>query len=137
MRLARKLSSQSCGFALEALRVLSRGVADQVVRHVLERGEIGGRVFGSHAAFVVAEHHVHDPMQAVFDRPMIADHRPDEFRRQDQRSDVEARFALCLSVDFARAFDHDDALQDPAIHGALAAMRHRGSPCSLRVSMRP
>jgi transposase len=43
---------------------------DQVSRHVLERREVGGSIFGSHAAFIVAKDHVHDPMQAVFHRPM-------------------------------------------------------------------
>jgi hypothetical protein len=38
------------------------------------------RVIGSDAAFVVAENHVHDPMQAVLDRPVAAHHRSKEMR---------------------------------------------------------
>jgi hypothetical protein len=42
---------------------------------------------------------------------MGADHRPERMRQQYQRGDVEARLLLDLAVDFARALDHDDALQ--------------------------
>ncbi len=34
--------------------------------------DIFRRVLGSDAALVVSEGHVHDPVQSVFDRPMIA-----------------------------------------------------------------
>lgn len=44
---------------------------------MFEGGEVGGRVIGSDAAFVVAEDHVHHPVQAVLDRPVTADDRPD------------------------------------------------------------
>src|ERR1019366_4666483 len=66
------------GFAPHALRVLSGCLADQILRHVFYRREVGRRIFGAHPAFVVAKHHVHDPMQAVLHRPMIADHRSDQ-----------------------------------------------------------
>jgi hypothetical protein len=42
---------------------------------------MGGRVISSDAAFVVAEHHIHDPMQAIFNRPVISDHRAAMRRR--------------------------------------------------------
>ena len=57
--------------------ILAGSPSHQVVRHVFDGGEVGGSVFGSDAAFVVAEDHVHDPVQAVLDRPMAADDRPD------------------------------------------------------------
>jgi hypothetical protein len=90
------------------------------LRHVSERREIGRRVFGSDAAFVVTEQHIHHPMQAVFDGPVFPDHRADQVRQQDQRCDVEARFALCFSVDEALAVDDDDAL--PGLCGASMRM---------------
>ena len=37
---------------------------------VLEGGEVGGRIIRADAAFVVAEDHVHHPVQAVLHRPM-------------------------------------------------------------------
>ena len=60
-------------FAPEAQGVLAFGVAEKVEGHVLDGGEVGGSVIGSHAAFVVAKDHVHDPVQAVLDGPMAAD----------------------------------------------------------------
>src|SRR4051812_50090557 len=43
--------------------------ARQVQRHVFDGGEVGWGVVGSDAAFVIAEDHVHDPVQAVASRP--------------------------------------------------------------------
>lgn len=70
------------GHSLEALGVFARGLADQIIGHVLERGKICRGVFGSYPAFGVAEDHIHDPVQAVLDRPVIADHGADQSRRQ-------------------------------------------------------
>ena len=47
------------------------------------RGEVGGRVIGSDPALVVAEDPVHDPVQAVFNRPMTAPNRPETSRHHD------------------------------------------------------
>ena len=60
-------------FAFQAEAVFAGGFADQIVSHVAEGGEVGGRMFGADSAFVVAEDHIHDPMEAVLDRPMAAD----------------------------------------------------------------
>ena len=47
----------------------------QILGHVPERREVGRRVPAFYAAVIVAEHHVHDPtVQAIFPRPMVADH---------------------------------------------------------------
>jgi len=78
---------------------------------VLDGDEVGGSVGGSHAAFVVAEDHVQDPMQSVFDHPVGADHGSDLAGQQEQRGDVETRLTLDLVADLARAFDDDDAFQ--------------------------
>ena len=72
---------------------------------------MGRRVFVAHAAFVVAKDHIHDPVQAVFHRPMIADHRSDRVGQQDQRGNVEARLLREPATDLTLALDHDDALQ--------------------------
>jgi hypothetical protein len=45
-------------------------------------GEVGGRVLGSDAAFVVAEGHIHGPTETVFDRTVIADHGAECLRVQ-------------------------------------------------------
>ena len=79
--------------------------------HVLEGGEVGGRVIGSDAAFIVAEDHIHHPMQAVLDRPVAADDGAELAGEPGERGDEEAGLALDPAFDFARALDHDDALQ--------------------------
>ena len=33
-------------------------------------------MIGAHAALIVAEDHVHDPMEAILDTPMAAEDRP-------------------------------------------------------------
>jgi hypothetical protein len=38
---------------------------------MFDGGEVGGGVVGSDAAFVIAEDHVHDPVQVVLDIPFI------------------------------------------------------------------
>ena len=111
MRLARKSSSQPAALRLSRKEVLAWRLSDQVVGHVLDGGEVGRGVVGSDPALVIAEDHVHDPVQAVLDRPVAADDRTQQVRRQHQRGDVEACLPLDLSADLARAFDHDDGLQ--------------------------
>lgn len=59
-------------------------MSEQVLRHVLDGGEIGRGMFRPNPALVIAEDHVHDPMQAVLDRPMAAYDRPEEVRQHDQ-----------------------------------------------------
>ena len=53
--------------AFEAKGVLSGRCSDEVEGDVFKCGEVCGSVVGAHTAFVVAEDHVHDPMQAVLD----------------------------------------------------------------------
>lgn len=65
------------GFTLQAHGALCGGVSHQVARHVFYRGEVGGSVILADAAFVVAEHHIHDPVQSVLHRPMISDEWPE------------------------------------------------------------
>lgn len=90
------------------MECLPRGAACQVGDHVLHGGEVGRRVIGADACLVVAENHVHDPMQAVLDSPMSAHDRGNESRRQGQRGNVVARLGGDLAVDLAKAFNHDD-----------------------------
>jgi hypothetical protein len=59
--------------------MLARGASDQdqVEGHVLDGGEVGGRVIGANAAFIVREIHVGDPVSAILDHPVGSDSRPD------------------------------------------------------------
>ena len=135
-----------CGaFALGAQGLLCFHSSEQVEGHVLDCGEVGWRVAGPHPAFVVAEHHVHGPVQVVFDAPVIADGRPDGVRFLRQRGDVEPRLALDAAIGLPSAFDDRDAAAR-ASRGAFAAIRHCsaiafvaccGSTVVLRVSIRP
>jgi len=53
----------------------------------------------------------------------------DQVGQKHERGDVEARLVGDLAVDFAPAVDTTTALR-PALVGAPAASRHRGSRCS-------
>ena len=81
------------------------------MRHVFDGGEIGRSVIGSDPAFVVTEHHVHDPVQAVLDGPMASDDRSEKVRQHDQRCDVIACLAFDLTAEFTRAFHDRDGVQ--------------------------
>ena len=76
-----------------------------------DRGEVSGRVVGPDAALVVAEDHVHDPMQLILDRPVVSDDGPHEVCRQTQRSDVDARLGRDRAIDLPRTFNDDNAVQ--------------------------
>ena len=58
---------------------------------------------------------VHDPVQAVFDHPMTADHRSNLAGEQDQRVGVEAHLTIDLVADLPCALDHDDAFRNGPI----------------------
>jgi hypothetical protein len=44
---------------------------------MLDGGEVGGRVIGANAAFIVKETHIEDPVSAILDHPVGSDRRPD------------------------------------------------------------
>ncbi|GAJ30015.1 hypothetical protein AA0498_0666 [Acidomonas methanolica] len=78
---------------------------------MLDHCEVCGSIFGPDAAFIVAKHHVHDPVEAIFDRPVTADDRAEEVRRHEQGGDVIPGFAFHLAIDLALAVDHDHGVQ--------------------------
>src|SRR5208282_2862847 len=74
-----------CGdLAPAAQGVLAGNLSEQVMGYVFNGGEIGRGVIGPDAALVIAEDHVHDPVQAVLNRPVAAHDRSEESRRHDQ-----------------------------------------------------
>src|ERR1019366_4457242 len=79
-----KVVIPGCDLAPETQRVLAGNLSEQVMGHVFDGGEIGRGVIGSDAALVVAEDHVHDPMQAVLDCPVAAHDRSEEGGQHDQ-----------------------------------------------------
>ena len=78
---------------------------------MLYGGEVCRRVIGPDATLVVTKHHVHDPVQAVFDGPVAAYDVPQVNRRHRHRSDIVACFTLDFSADFAAALDDDQAFE--------------------------
>jgi hypothetical protein len=62
-----------CGLSYGAPRILSGLLSDEISRHVLDNGKIGGCEFGSAPTFIVPEDRVDDQVYAVFDCPMAAD----------------------------------------------------------------
>ena len=71
---------------------------------MLDGGEVGWRMIGLDATLIVAKNHVHDPVQAVFDRPVAAHDRSDEMRQTHQRGDVVACLLLDFSADLGVCF---------------------------------
>ena len=53
--------------------VLALASAQEIAGHVLDGGEVRRRVLASYAALIVAEHHVHHPVQPILDAQL---HKP-------------------------------------------------------------
>jgi hypothetical protein len=51
---------------------MTNTTGEQIVCHVPEGREVGGRMLGADASIVVAEGHIHDPVEAVLDCPVAA-----------------------------------------------------------------
>jgi hypothetical protein len=113
MRLTRKSSFHvPCGdFTLESDGVLGWGATHAVVGAVFDGGEFGGGMTDADAALVVAESHVHDPVQAVLDGPMLSNDCGEQVCVVDLGCDVEAGFGLDFGADLSAAFDDDDGLE--------------------------
>ena len=81
------------------------------MRHVFDGGEVGRGMIGSDPTLIVAENHVHDPVQTVLDRPVAAYDRSQKMRQHNQRGDVKPCILLDHAVGFADAFDYCDGVQ--------------------------
>jgi hypothetical protein len=51
-----------CHLASQTQTISARSFSDQIMRNVLEGGEVGGSVISADAAFVVTKNHIHHPM---------------------------------------------------------------------------
>ena len=78
---------------------------------MLYGSEIRWCVISSNPDLVVTKHHVHDPVQAVFDRPVAAYGRPQKSRQHHQRRDVVACFPLDFSADFTTALNDSHSFE--------------------------
>src|SRR4051812_49625428 len=118
-----RMNGRSRGLADEALEVggvpagalaavLERdgrlGVAQQVHRHVLHDGHVGGAVAGPQPGEVVLEHHVQDPVQAVLDPPAAAHRAGEGGGVEAGRAQVVAPLPLDLAAAPGPALDHAD-----------------------------
>src|SRR5882757_7824878 len=81
------------------------------MRHMFDRGEVGGSMVGSHTALVITEHNVHHPVEAVLDGPVAAYDGADQGRDDDQGCEIKPCLILGFSVGLAAAFYHDHGLQ--------------------------
>jgi hypothetical protein len=100
-----------CELATPPEGVLASGIPDQVVGDVPDGGDVLRGVFGSDPTFIVAEGHVHDPVQAVRDFSVAAHDRPQDGCGGGQGGKVKTGLALDPVVEFPAAFDHDDCVQ--------------------------
>ena len=78
---------------------------------MLDGVEVGGCVIGLYSAFVVAQHHVHNPVQTVTRHPNDPEQTcllpPLESAGRSRRNGSPVGFVL----DFTEAFNHDNRLQ--------------------------
>ena len=82
--------------------------AAEICGHVLEGDEVLGCVVGSDPAGVVAEGHIHDPMEAVLDSPMVTHDGADVLGVELRGCQVMAGFASAHAVGLASGFDDDE-----------------------------
>ena len=78
---------------------------------VFDGGEVGWRVIGSDPTLVVADEPVHDPMQAVLNRPMTAANRAEKDRQQGEGGDVKSYLPLDLLAGLPSACDEGGGLR--------------------------
>jgi hypothetical protein len=102
-----------------------------------DRREILWRVVGSDTALVVAEHHIHHPVQAVLDGPMAAQDGADQSRDRDQGCEIQPCLMLGFSVGLTAAFDHDDRLQTRPVMAFLKPLHiiYRGCGAGLDMAV--
>ena len=74
-------------------------------------GKVGWGIFLSDPALVIAEDHIHDPVQAVFDAPMLSYGRGDSWCVGGERSDIEAGFDFRFHCKLAPRPNHDNSIQ--------------------------
>lgn len=108
--------------------MLAFSASDQVVGDVFDDGEVGRGVSGSHAALVVAHHHVERPMQGVLDSPVYAHEGRGGEGGGDCGGEIEAGLGLDLVADLAPALDFDDALSNPARRDGPTAISRPDRP---------
>src|SRR5665811_1738388 len=115
MRLARKSSSHAATLRLRRRESLPGASRIRLWAMCLSVVKLAGALSVRIRHSSSRKDHVHEPVEAIFDRPVAADDRPERGRQQHQGGDVKARLALDLIPDFARALDHDDAAQSRPI----------------------
>ncbi len=64
----------------------------------VQHGEVLGGVAHAHAALVLTEGHVEQPVDLILDAPMAPNRLPESLGRQRRAQQVGARFALALAV---------------------------------------
>ena len=75
---------------------------------MFDDGEVHGCLAFADAGGVVAEGHIHHPMEGIFDRPMAADGMQQPLRVWRQRGDVIAGFGGGSVLDDTDGFDAQD-----------------------------
>ena len=84
------------------------GVADEVHCHVLDDGHILGSESGSEPCEVVVEDDIENPMEPVFDAPVVADGLGEGLGVEFCRGYVVASFRLNLATALGGGLDHAD-----------------------------
>ena len=73
--------------------------------------KISGSITLSDPALILSKYHIHDPVQVIFDLPVIADKRRHLFRLSIERSDVELPDSFDIALNFTFGLDHHYGFQ--------------------------
>ena len=125
---------------LDAQAVLSGSSAQQVAGHVFDGGEVGRRVVLSDAALVVAEDHVHDPVEAVLDAPMASNSDAQGIGIGGGGGNVKAPLTLDLGARMGADLAHGSTMTmlcRPGQSWASLSQAMSSLAVVIRLSMRP
>ena len=86
-------------------------MADGIESELPQDGEVMGSVIGSDTHLVIVERHIHAPVQAIFDAPMLTYHRIDPGSIRGQAGNVAALLGCGLVLDGALGNDDREGFQ--------------------------
>lgn len=97
-------------------------MADGIECKLSQDGEVMGGVIGSQAHLVIVERHIHAPVQAILDAPMLAHSRIDPGGIRWQAGNVAALLGCGLVIDGALGNDDREGFQVGPAFGRMQAI---------------
>lgn len=97
-------------------------MADSIECKLSQDGEVMGGVIGSQAHLVIVERHIHAPVQAILDAPMLEHSRIDPGGIRWQAGNVAALLGCGLVLDGALGNDDREGFQVGPAFGRMQAI---------------